>query len=79
MDARSRTDAANALVEWFNSQEVSPGEAKLVMSKVIAKIIAGTASGRSVPDVRMNLDLDIDTFMLQLVHDINDRLFIQRR
>lgn len=80
MDHKEQIAAANALVEWFNTQEVKPSDAVLVMSKVIAKIIVGTLAGpQTTPDVRKVLDGAIDSIMLQLVHDTNDRLFHARR
>lgn len=39
MDNRELTDAAKALIEWCNSQEIKPRDFERVMYKVISKII----------------------------------------
>ena len=31
--------AGNALIEWFNSQEIGPDDAFIIMQKVVAKIV----------------------------------------
>ena len=79
MDAKDRTSAANALVGWFNSQEIPPNEAARIMSKVLAKILVGSLRAPHAPETRQELDDAIDAIMLQLVHDMNDRLFATRR
>ena len=35
-----RIDAANALIDWFESQQLSPGEGSVIMIGVIAATIA---------------------------------------
>jgi hypothetical protein len=79
MDHKEQTLAGNALVNWFNSMEVSPADAQAIMSKVMAKIIVGNISGATTPEVRRELDGAIDRVTLQLIHDINDRIFHVRR
>ena len=79
MDNKERVSAGNALVNWFNTQEISPEDARAIMSKVLAKIIVGNLKGATTPDVRRELDQTIDATLLQLVHDVNDRLFQVRR
>ena len=39
MDKHERLDAAAALVEWFNSQQINPLDACLIMSAVIGGIV----------------------------------------
>jgi hypothetical protein len=74
MDNKELVLAGNALVQWFNSQEIAPADAGAVMLKVLAKLIVErTGSNRN------ELDLAIDTVNLQLTHDINDRLFNVRK
>lgn len=75
MENKDLVAAGNALVQWFNSQEVAPADAGAIMSKVLAKLIVARVG---VGDNRDVLDLAIDTFTLQLVHDINDRIFNER-
>jgi len=79
MDNKERTECANALVQWFNSQEVPPADAAAIMSKVLAKIIVGAVHGATTPDVRKSLDNSVDAVTLQLVHDVNDRIFHVRK
>jgi len=79
MDSKERTECANALVQWFNSQEVPPIDAQAIMTKVLAKIIVGAVHGATTPDVRKSLDNSVDAVTLQLVHDVNDRIFHVRK
>ena len=79
MDTKQQTEAANALVNWFNSQEIPQADACAIMSKVIAKILVGSVHGAHTPDVRKVLDSTLDQFILALVHDMNDRIFHVRR
>jgi hypothetical protein len=79
MDTKSHIEAANALIQWFNSQEIAPGDATKIMSKVVAKIIVGALKGSHTAAERRALDDTVDHVMLQLVHDINDRIFASRR
>ena len=74
MDTKQHTEAANALVNWFNTQEIAPADAACIMSKVVAKILVGAVSGPHTPDVREAIHTGVDLFTLHLVHDINDRL-----
>lgn len=71
MDSKQHAAAGNALVEWCNSQEIAPADALSVMSKVIAKLLVQRAGTKH----RGPLHNEIDKFTLQLVHDVNDRLF----
>jgi hypothetical protein len=79
MDTKEHIQAANALIEWFNSQEVSERDAAAIMSKVLAKILVGALQGSHTATERQSLDHLVDRIMLQLVHDINDRIFATRR
>jgi len=79
MDTKEHIQAANALIQWFNSQEIAQADACAIMSKVMAKILVGTLQGSHTATERQSLDNIIDRIMLQLVHDINDRIFATRR
>jgi hypothetical protein len=79
MDNKDRIEAGNALVNWFNFQEIPPHEAAAVMSKVMAKILVGSLKGPHNATQRRELDDLIDGATLQLVHDINDHIFATRR
>lgn len=74
MDSKETISAANALIEWFNSQEVHPRDARSIMSKVIAKLMVTEFSS-----TRGNMSDILDSFTLQLAHDINDRSFQMRK
>jgi hypothetical protein len=78
MDTREQISAANALIEWFNSQEVSPIDATLVMSKVLAKILTVKGGDLAVASSHDLVDI-IDAFTFQLVDDVNERLYNVRR
>ena len=69
MDSKEQTSAANALVEWFNSQEIGSADALAVMQKVTAKILIAKAS--DTVDMRRKYD----AFALDLANRINDRAF----
>lgn len=79
MDTKERIQAANALVQWFNSQDIAPFDAAAIMSKVLAKILVGALGAKTNAQERRALDNLVDTAMLQLVHDMNDQLFHARR
>lgn len=70
MDSKEHAQAGNALVQWFNGQEISHKDALLVMSKVMAKIIT-----MNVPPRRTDLEREIDRVTLQLVNDVNARTY----
>ena len=82
MDSKEHVAAGNALIEWFNSQEIAPYDAERIMVKVLAKLLV-TESGLDGPtpphSAQKLLDHAIDSFTLDLVHAINDRLFHVRR
>jgi len=82
MDSKEHVKAGNALIGWFNSQEILPSDAECIMIKVLAKLLvteAGFTPGGSPPNAQKLLDHAIDSFTLDLVHAINDRLFHVRR
>jgi hypothetical protein len=79
MQTKEQIQAANALIQWFNSQEIAQDDACAIMSKVMAKILVGALRGSHTVTERNALDILVDTTMLQLVHDINDRIFATRR
>ena len=76
MESKEHVAAGNALVQWFNSQEIAPADAKAIMSKVIAKLLVAELTGSVT---RQQIEAVFDRFDLQLVHDINDRLFNVKR
>jgi len=83
MESREKTAAANALIEWFNSQEIAQQDAMDVMSKVMAKIFVSTTTGvltgPHTPEAHRAFDTAVDRVHLQFIHDVNDRLFHVRR
>ena len=79
MDTKDQVAAANALIQWFNTQELPPADALKIMSKVMAKVVVANLPESTTARERRELDILVDTITLQLVHDINDRLFRTRR
>jgi hypothetical protein len=79
MESKERVEAANALIQWFNSQDISQKDALVVMNKVAAKIIVGALPASTTPAQREALDTLTDAHTLSLVHEINERLFHVRR
>lgn len=69
MDKKEQIEAANALIGWCNTQDISREDALLVMSKVIAKIIV-QKEGLS----REALLPALDAIHLRITHDINERI-----
>lgn len=69
MDNREHTQAANALIEWFNGQEISKTDAILVMSKVIAKVLVGTHGTE-----REALTPPLDAVCLEITKCLNERM-----
>lgn len=74
LSPKEHAQVGNALVDWFNSQEVSQADALMVMSKVVAKILV-RAVGHGTRD---QMTKAIDTFNLNLVNDVNAHLFGKR-
>lgn len=75
MDNKEHTEAANALINWFNSQDIAVADAAEIMSKVIAKILVSAVSNARTPNARREaINEGVDLFTLHLVHDVNDRL-----
>lgn len=70
MDNKEHTEAANALVGWFNSQEISKPDARTIMRKVMAKIIVAEAEPHNAPHQG---DL-INEEIIKLVNEVNLRL-----
>jgi hypothetical protein len=69
MDSKEHAAAGNALVDWFNSQEINQTDAAMIMSKVLAKIITSQHRDRSATERA------IDTFTLSLVNNVNARRY----
>lgn len=61
--------AANGLVEWFNTMEISKEDAETIMSRVMAKLIVG----RTRKDV-FALSEAVNDAAFRLVNDMNARL-----
>jgi hypothetical protein len=56
MNNKETNDAAIALMNWFNSQEIDYGEACIVMSRVIAIVLI------NLPITKQNLANAIENF-----------------
>lgn len=69
MDNKELTAAANALIQWFNSQDIASRDAEEIMSKITAKLII--ARGTSPQDITDELN----KHNLKLVKDLADRIY----
>jgi hypothetical protein len=67
MDKRERQDAQDALVNWFNSQQISPLDACLIMSRVIGDIVY-RLSRQDLASRREALDI----FQREMIRQAND-------
>ena len=72
MNSKEHAQAGNALVQWFNSQEIGPSDARAIMCKVLATTLARGVTTRA------DANKAIDNLALQLVHDLNDQLYKNR-
>jgi hypothetical protein len=77
MDNKELTSAANALINWFNSQEISGSNIDAVLHKVIAKLLISRMPKTSLPD-EYPLQKIIDTFTKKLVDEMNNRAYYTR-
>ena len=61
--------AANALIEWFRTQDLGPEDASLVMQKVWAKIIIdGTTDLKEISPIMRALQLNLSEEMGKYFH-----------
>jgi hypothetical protein len=75
MDKRETTQAANALIGWFNSQDISSVDAELIMIRVQAKLI----TKRLERDKPEKIKAEIDQHLYLLSHEMLDVLYQRRR
>lgn len=78
MTPKEQAAAANALIGWCNSQEITPADAELVLSKVLAKIFVDRLPSGPTTDPYI-LHKIIQTFEFTLVNDTNERSYYARR
>lgn len=78
MDNRELTDAAEALIGWFNSQSLKPSEAEKIMAKVIAKIICDRMkiSTMSAPPSESVFRQELMGNQETLMHELITRIYI---
>lgn len=69
MDNKERAQAAAALIEWFNSQEIGQSDAKAVMAKVLAKIMVRG------PKDTIDMRAIFDAFIVQLADEANNQAY----
>lgn len=72
MTPKEHKEVGNALVAWFNSQEVGKADALMVLSKVAAKILVSSVPRDAGRDPMTKA---IDMFTLNLVNDVNAHLY----
>lgn len=73
MTPKEQKEAGNALVNWFNSQEINQVDALAILSKVAAKILVAKS-----PKSANGLQKTVDTFTLTLVNDTNAQSYSKR-
>lgn len=57
-------DAANALVSWFNSQDINPMDAKIIMRMLLAKVIIDTTTDLiQIADILKSFNFDLASDM----------------
>lgn len=69
MAKSEQTQAAEALIQWFNSQEISASDAKAVMAKVLVKIMIKSNSDT------IEMRKIFDAFIVDLANEANQRAF----
>ena len=74
MENREHVAAANALVRWFNSQQISAIDAEIIMLKVAAKLIAHRVAS-SHPE-QIGFEMDEHTRILS--HELIERIYQTR-
>jgi hypothetical protein len=67
MTPKEQVQAANALIEWFNSQEIGKANAHAVMIKVFAKLLISAPA-----DIR-TLREAFDRLAVDLANECNNR------
>ena len=75
MENKDRTAAANALISWFNSQEIGSVDAERIMLKVMAKLIVERIRNTH-PDT---INKELDEHNRVLGHELIDRIHSVRR
>jgi hypothetical protein len=75
MDNKDRVAAANALISWFNSQDITSRDAEIIMLKVVAKLIISRI-GNTHPDT---INDEMDEHNRVLGHELIDRIHSVRR
>jgi hypothetical protein len=72
MENKELTEAANALIRWFNSQEITSGDAEHIMLKVAAKLVAARCKGATHPE---QISFEMDEHMRILSHELIERIY----
>lgn len=77
MDNKERTDAAAAMINWCNSQEISMADAEKIMYKVIAKIITNRMkiTRHSPPPDQEVFHQEILASQEALMHELISRIY----
>lgn len=70
MDNKEHAEAAAALINWFNSQEIRIADARAIMRKVIARLIVREATPHNSPRQGELLNEEF----IKLVNEVNLRL-----
>ena len=74
MDSTELTQAANALIRWFNSQQITSGDAESIMLKVAAKLMCARVKA-SRPET---IQFEMDEHTRILSHELIERIYQTR-
>lgn len=71
MAEHNHSAAANALINWFQSQDIMPADAELIMSKVIATQLV--SKSRNLDNLHHAVILYRDLLAFDIADCLNDR------
>lgn len=71
MAEHNHNDAANALIAWFQSQDIMPADAGMIMTKVIATQLV--SKSRNFDNLAMAVNLYQTKLVLDIADCLNDR------
>ena len=74
MENKELVAAANALIRWFNSQQITSGDAEWIMLKVAAKLICQRVKSTH-PET---IDFEMDEYTRILSHELIERIYQTR-
>jgi hypothetical protein len=74
MENSEHTAAANALIRWFNSQQIGGADAEYIMLKVAAKLICSRVRATHPETIQF----EMDEYTRILSHELIERIYQTR-